>query len=297
MELRHLRYFVAVGEALSFTRAGEKLHLTQPSLTRQVKALEGEIGVRLLERTKQRVSLTAEGRFFLPEAKRVLALSAEVVKSVQQLSRQEIPALNLGYVADLFYDLLPTTLASFRCALPNTPVNVFDMSCGDQVRAIIDGRIDLGFMGLREPIQEAGLQYRSIAAYETVVALPKRTQLVNKRVIHLKDLEPTFFIGMSEKSYPGYRLWLTQTCHRVGFTPRVLQDVEIERTILQSVAAGLGIALLPAQMKKVPHDNVVFRPLVPMVKTESCIAWKADNPSAALKAYVNIVTAIGTGMR
>ena len=115
MELRHLRYFVAVGEALSFTRAGEKLHLTQPSLTRQVKDLEGELGVRLLERTKQHVSLTAEGRFFLPEAKRVLALSNEIVKSVQRLSRQEIPALNLGYVADLFYDLLPTTLASFRC--------------------------------------------------------------------------------------------------------------------------------------------------------------------------------------
>src|SRR5438874_11579897 len=127
MELRHLRYFVAVGEALSFTRAGEKLHLTQPSLTRQVKDLEGELGVCLLERTKQRVSLTTEGRFFLTDAKRVLALSTEIMKSVQRLSRQEIPPLNLGYVADLFYDLLPGTLASFRRAFPTTAVNLFDM--------------------------------------------------------------------------------------------------------------------------------------------------------------------------
>jgi DNA-binding transcriptional LysR family regulator len=297
MELRHLRYFVAVGEALSFTRAGEKLHLTQPSLTRQVKDLEGELGVRLLERTKQRVSLTAEGRFFLPEAKRVLTLSAEVVKSVQRLSRQEVPALNLGYVADLFYDLLPATLASFRLAFPTTAVNLFDMSCGDQFHAIRDGKIDLGFVGLREPIREKGLQYRSIAAYKTVAVLPKRVGLANRRTIRLKDLEPMFFIGMSEKSYPGYRDWLTRTCHHVGFTPCVLQDVDIERAILQSVAAGLGIALLPDQMRKVPHDDVVFRPLDPPVSTESCIAWKGDNPSAALKGYVDIVTAAGMAMR
>ena len=141
MELRHLRYFVAVGEALSFTRAGRKLHLTQPSLTRQVKDLEGEIGVRLLERTKQHVSLTAEGRFFLNDAKRVLALSTEIVKSVQQLSHQENPPLNVGYVADLFYDLLPTTLASFRRTFPATGVNLFDMSGGDQLRAITDGKL------------------------------------------------------------------------------------------------------------------------------------------------------------
>jgi DNA-binding transcriptional LysR family regulator len=171
------------------------------------------------------------------------------------------------------------------------------MSCGDQFRAIMDGKIDLGFVGLREPIQKAGLQYRSIAAYKTVAVLPKRGGLANRYTICLRDLEPMFFIGMSEKSYPGYRLWLTRTCHRVGFTPRVLQDDEIERIILQSVAAGLGIALLPDQMRKVPHDNVVFRPLKPPVTTESCIAWKADNPSAALKGYVDIVTAAGSGMR
>ena len=295
MELRHLRYFVAVGEALSFTRAGKNLHLTQPSLTRQIKDLEDEIGVRLLDRTKQHVNLTAEGRFFFTDAKRVLALSTEIVKSVQRLSRQETPPLNLGYVADLFYDLLPETLASFRRAFPSTAVNLFDMSCGDQFHAITDGKIDLGFVGLHQPIQEAGLEYRSIAAYKTVAALPKRIGLAKRRTIQLKDLEPFFFIGMSEKSYPGYRLWLTRTCQRAGFNPRVLQDVEIERNILQSVAAGLGVALVPEQLKKVPHDNVVFQPVIPAVSTESCIAWKADNSSATLKAFIEVVTAAASG--
>ena len=106
-----------------------------------------------------------------------------------------------------------------------------------------------------------------------------------------------FFIGMSEASFPGYRRWLTQTCRKVGFSPKVLQDADIERTVVQSVAAGLGVALLPDQVKKLPHDSVVFRELNPPVKTESCIAWQADNTSVALKAYIHIVSDRGVRMR
>lgn len=298
MELRHLRYFVAVAEALSFTKGAQKLHLAQPSLTRQIKDLEGEIGVRLLDRTKGRVSLTTEGASFLLDAKRVLEQSVEIVESVRRLSRHgSLRPLNLGYVADLFYDLIPVTLATFQRSFPAIPINLFDMTCGDQFRALEEGRIDLGFVGLHEPIKERGLRYHCIASYDTVVALPKASPLARKSVVHLKQLKPMFFIGMSEESYPGYRHWLTQTCRHAGFSPRVLQDVEIERSLIQGVAAGLGIALLPDQAKKLPHGDVVFRNLSTKVKTESCIAWKADNTSAALKAYIDIISDRGTRMR
>src|SRR5439155_20018360 len=109
-------------------------------------------------------------------------------------------------------------------------------------------------------------------------------------VINLKALKPMFFIGMSEASFPGYRRWLTQTSRKVGVSPKVLQDADIERTVIQSVAAGLGVAVLPDQVKKLPHDSVVFRELNPSVKTDSCIALQADNPSIAVKAYNNIVS-------
>ena len=236
MELRHLRYFVAVAEALSFTRGAEKLHLAQPSLTRQIKNLEEEIGVRLLDRTKARVSLTPEGQSFLVDAKRVLELSEQIVESVRHFSRHELAPLNIGYVANLFYDLLPVTLASFQRSFPTVPINLFDMTCGDQFHALHDGRIDLGFVGLREPIEERGLQFRPIACYGTVVAVAKNNPLAKKSVINLKELKPMFFIGMSEASYPGYRRWLTQTCRKVRFNPKVLQDADIERTVIQSVA-------------------------------------------------------------
>ncbi|MGI8955763.1 MAG: LysR family transcriptional regulator [Chthoniobacterales bacterium] len=289
MELRHLRYFVAVADALSFTKGARKLHLSQPSLTRQIKDLEEEIGVRLLDRSKQGVNLTRQGAAFLIDAKRLLDLSQEIVESVQRTNDKPPSPLNIGYVADLFYDLLPVTLKAFQRLFPTVPINLFDMSCGDQFRALEEGKIDLGFAGLRGPIEERELQFLPIAAYGTVAALAKNHPLANESVIALKKLKSVFFIGMSETSYPGYRGWLTETCRKEGFSPKVLQDVEIERALIQAVAAGLGVALLPEQAKRLPHESVVFRELQPAVKTESCIAWKADNPSAALRAYIKIV--------
>src|SRR5437879_848730 len=279
MELRHLRYFVAVAEALSFTKGAKKLRLAQPSLTRQIKDLEQEIGVRLLDRTKREVSLTDEGKSFLADAKHVLAHSAEIIESVQRLSHHEITALNIGYVADLFYSLLPITLAALQRSFPTVSINLFDMTCGDQFRALDEGKIDLGFVGLSEPIKERGLQFRSIGSYKTVVALAKSNRLAKKFTIKLKELEPMFFISLSETSYPFYHHWLTKTCHRAGFWPKILQDTEIEQAMLQSIEANLGVALLPEQVKKLPlPPDVVFRPLTPAVMTESCVTWKADNP-------------------
>jgi len=297
MELRHLRYFVAVAEALSFTRGAESLHLSQPSLTRQVKDLEEELGVRLLDRTKQYVSLTEEGSSFLVDAKRVLSLSSEIVDSVRRLSRHEPPTLSIGYVANLFYDLLPETLSAFQRAFPTVSVNLFDMNCGEQFRALLDGKLDLGFVGLCDTVEAVGLMHHPVATYTTVAALNKTHPLAKKPVVKLKKLEPMFFIGMSETSYPGYRNWLTDTCRQVGFTPKVLQDVEIERTVLQSVAAGLGVALLPDKVRNLPHEDVVFCPVSPTVPTESCIAWKADNPSPAMKTYRHIVEKFSNSTR
>ena len=297
MELRHLRYFVCVAEALSFTRAAERLHTAQPSLTRQIKDLEEELGVRLLNRTKQQVTLTDEGRSFLPDAKRILALTAETIGSVRRLHSGEVRALNVGYVSNVFFDFLPRTLASLHKSLPAVSVNLFDMSCGEQFRALEDGKLDLGFVGLHAPIALRGLEFRTIASYKTLVALPQDNPLAGKTTVDLKALASNFFIGMSEASYPGYREWLTKTCEAAGFAPRVLQDVDLERAMIQAVAAGLGVALVPEQLKKLEHENVVFRSLSPKVGTEGCVAWRSENPSAALKAYVKIVEQMGRSLR
>jgi DNA-binding transcriptional LysR family regulator len=129
-----------------------------------------------------------------------------------------------------------------------------------------------------------------------MAVLPKREPLTKKGKIDLKELEQRFFVGMSEKTYPGARDWLVGTCREVGFTPRILQEAEREPAVIQFVATGLGVALLPQQIKRLPHEGVVFRPLRPDVKAKSCAVWNAENPSICLKQYIQIVKKLTPSM-
>src|SRR6266478_803761 len=167
MELRHLKYFVAVAEALNFTKAAGKLHLAQPSLTRQIRDLEEEIGVRLLNRTKSQVSLTEEGRAFLVDARRMLALASESVAAVQRLSRGETGQLNIAYLSNFSFELLPETLKVFRQNFPHIALNLFDMTPAQQFRALEARKIDLGFVGQGPPAATKDLEWECIARHKT----------------------------------------------------------------------------------------------------------------------------------
>ena len=292
MELRHLRYFVAVAEELNFTRAAEKLHLAQPSLTRQIHNLEEELSVRLLDRTKNQVSLTEEGRSFLLDARRLLALSLESVKAVQSFSRGESVQLNLGYLFKFNFDLLPATLDTLYQISPDIAVNLFDMSPTEQLRALEARKIDLGFVGLRPSAAgktQTVLSWECIARHNVVVVLPARHPLAKRSRILAKDLKPLFFVAMSEQTHPGSRDWLTGLCRQAGFTPRILQDVELESGIMTFVAEGLGVTLAREQIKNLPHRGVVFRPLAAAAKADYWIAWHRENRSRALGKYIEII--------
>jgi DNA-binding transcriptional LysR family regulator len=292
MELRHLRHFVAVAENLNFTKAAAKLHLAQPSLTRQIHNLEEEIGVRLLNRSKSQVALTEEGRSFLVDARRVLALATESVQAVQRLSRGETGQLNIAYSSNFNFELLPETLSTFRLAFPHIALNLFDMTPAEQLRALEVRKIDLGFVGLRPPASTGGLQWQSIARHRTVVVLPAKHSLASKRLVKLGELKTMFFVGMSEKTHPGFRDWLCETCQPAGFTPRILQDAELEPALMTFVAEGLGVTLAREHIKTLPHPGVAIRPLAPAVKTDYYIAWNRDNDSRALQQYVEIVKSL-----
>jgi DNA-binding transcriptional LysR family regulator len=289
MELRHLRYFVAVAEGLNFTRAAAKLRLAQPSLTRQVHNLEEEIGVRLLDRSKSQVALTEEGRAFLVDARRILALAAESIIAVQRLSRGETGQLNIAYLSNSDFELLPATLGAFRQAFPHIALNLFDMVPAEQVRALEAGKIDLGFVGLRPAATLGHLRWESIARHRTVVVLPAKHPLARKSQVRLRDLRAMFFVGLSEKTHPGFRQWLHEMCQPADFTPRILQDAELEPALMTFVAEGLGVSLARERIKKLPHRGVAFRPLTPPVSSDYCIAWKRDNDSRTLQQYIEIV--------
>jgi DNA-binding transcriptional LysR family regulator len=289
MELRHLRYFVAVAEALSFTKAAANLRLAQPSLTRQVRNLEEEIGVRLLDRANKRVTLTDNGRQFLYAAGKVLALCAESVAAVQRLDRGESAQLDIGYVANIHYGLLPATLGAFRKLRPRVALNLFDLSSAEQFQALESRKIDLGFVGVRPERPSADLHSECVAHDTMLVALPVRHPLARKAKVKLADLAPLFFIGMSAKTHPGAREWLLATCESAGFTGNILQEADAEPTAIKFVADGLGVSFMPEQVTSLPHEGVVFRPLSPPLRRESTIAWRGDNSSQPLQDYIRIV--------
>lgn len=284
-----MRYFAAVAEALSFTKAAKKLRLAQPSLTRQVRNLENEIGVRLLDRSNNRVTLTDEGRLFLFESKKLLASCADIVAAVQRMSHGESSALNIGYVANIRYGLLPATLGAFRKLSPGVALNLFDMTSAEQFLALDSRKIDLGFVGLRPALSTHSLLSECVARDTMFVALASRHPLAKRANVRLADLASQFFVGMSAKTHPGAREWLTETCRGAGIDGRILQEADNEPTVIRFVAAGLGVALLPRQIAGLAHEGVVFRPLVPPLLRESTIAWRADNPSKPLKDYIQIV--------
>jgi len=289
MELRHLRYFVAVAEALNFTKAAHRLHLAQPSLTRQIHNLEEEIGVRLLNRTKSHVALTEEGRSFLADARRVLALADESVLAVQRLSRGETGQLNVGYLSSFNFDLLPRSLEAFRENFPHVALNLFDLDPAAQFRALEARKIDLGFVGIRLPEPNRDLQWEILAQHRTVAVLPIRHPQARKKRVQLADLKTMFFIGMSEKTHPGFHDWLNGICRAGGFIPRILQDAEMEPALMTFVAEGFGVTIARDQIKSLPHPGVVFRPLLPAIKTDYCIAWNRNNDSRALHQYLEVL--------
>jgi DNA-binding transcriptional LysR family regulator len=236
--------------------------------------------------------LTEEGRSFLVDARRLVALSLESVKSVQRFSRGESGQLNIGYLFKFNFDLLPATLATFYQTLPEISVNLFDMSPAEQIRALEARKIDLGFVGLRPAAinkNAAGLAWECIARHNVVVVLPATHPLAKKSKIKITDLKTLFFVAMSDQTHPGSRDWLSSICQGAGFTPRILQDVDLESGLMTFVAEGLGVTLAREQIKNLPHPGVAFRPLATAVKAEYWIAWHRENHSKALLQYIEVV--------
>jgi DNA-binding transcriptional LysR family regulator len=290
MELRHLRYFTAVANERSFTRAAEKLRLAQPSLTRQVKNLEEELGIQLLNRIKGRVSLTRDGCSFLIDAKRILAMTEESVQSIRRARSEQPSQLSVGYATDLHCHLLPTTLATFRRSCPRVSLNLFDMTCSEQLAALEAGDIDLGFVSLQQFGPSGNVERLSVAQYDVLVAVPERSALSKQQAIDLGQLRTLLIIGLSEKALPGWRDWMARVFSAKQVEPQVVQEADAGLSALKCVAFGLGVALLPEQVKRLfPHHGVVFRSLKPSVRFDTYIAWKSDNTSGHLRKYIQIV--------
>lgn len=274
MELRQLRYFVSVAQELNFTRAAQKVRVAQPALSRQIRQLEDEIGVRLLERNRRSTHLTDAGRAFLPEACALLEQSARAVQVAQKANRAAAATLKIGYVWGLFHSLVPGVMERFRCLLPDVPVHLFDLTATEQAGALVEGTLDAGFIGLADDAKGPGLARRKVGACSFVAALPERHASARKKRLPLLDLAEQPFLMIAEESYPGASHLVSQACELAGFRPKIAQHVRRGFTILGLVAGGGAVALLPESLCTLPHPGVVFRRLREPVGADLYVAWR-----------------------
>lgn len=290
MELRHLRYFVGVASELNFTRAAQKLHVAQPALSRQVRQLEDELGIKLLERDRRGVQLTEAGKAFLAEARALLKQSEHAVRVAQKTGQTGGNELNVGYIWGLFHSLVPPVLARFRQRSPETAVHLFDLA--PQAQALIQGRLDAGFIGFAHEAGMAGLHKRKVGTCTFVAILPKDHRAARKSTVPLASLSDDFFLGISDQTYPGASRCVTEACERAGFRPKILQMVERGYTILGLVAGKCGVALLPESLKAMPHSGIVFRPLADPPAADLFVSWRAGHTQSPLAEFLKTLEAV-----
>lgn len=297
MELRQLRYFIAVADELHFTRAAEKLHLSQPSLTRQIQNLEDELGVVLLSRSKRQVSLTEKGASFLLDARHLMRLSAESICSVRRPTNHDSNSLLLGGEFRGHAEILRNTLQAMNREHANVSVKLLEMSPSLQVKALEEKQIDLGFVGWRPPqctSRHHSLDWECIASHSAVALISVNDPLASQAELALHDLRQHCFVAMSETTHPGSRQWLNNLCQHAEFTPKIIQEVEQTSDILGFIQAGLGVSVMRETIHNTPHHGVALRALATRDKADYWVASRKENQSHHLACFLQFLRQAAT---
>lgn len=290
MELRHLRYFVAVAEELHFGRAAARVHISQPPLSRQIRDLEQELGARLFDRGRHGVALTAAGGVFLGEVRRLLEQLDHSVAAARRADRGELGTLRIGYVGSVAYSGLPEIVRAFRTRLPSVEVRLREMSPAEQVEALLADRLDVSFA--RGPVEEPGLRVQTVLDETLVAALPSSHPLSARREVGLAMLAREPFVLTARARGPGFHDHILTICRNAGFSPRVVQEGS-HFDVLSLVAAGTGVAIVPASLREIRRGDVVYRPLRERPRTQLVMVSSKNATSPVLRQFVDDVQRLG----
>jgi DNA-binding transcriptional LysR family regulator len=296
MELRHLRYFLAVAEELHFGRAAARLHISQPPLSQQIRRLEKELQAPLFHRTKRHVELTNAGRVFLADARALVAEAEQAARNAQRASRGEIGQLLVA--CDLWADFLngARIIRLFARRHPDVEVELRDLTAAEQMAALEGGRVHVGI--LRPPVQSKALMSERLLSESLVVAFPRGHRFKNYARVSWRALVDEPYVLFSRRRAPAFEALVARACHDAGLTLRVKYEVEHPQTILAIVEAGLGISLVPASLQMVRRPGIAYRRLSPTGPAlETVIAWRRDSELPLVQAFVKVATEVAHSRR
>lgn len=286
MELRHLRYYIAVAEALNFTRAAEKLHVAQPALSKQVQDLEDEIGVDLLKRSPRGVTLTAEGALFLDEAREIISRADEAVAKTRALARGEYGTLNVGYAPSPSADLLPPALQRFQQAVPRVTVKLHDLAGDELAAGLRNGSLEIAIMVRPQEENAAGLLFEPLKSYPLMLAMLPGHPLAKARKISLEQVLDEKLVALRRNDYSDYHHLLDTLFAGQTRKPKIVAEYDSASSLLTAVESGRGLALLSQVMERIVGSRMKMRPLsggTVGVEVGLCRAVKGDVTPAGEK--------------
>ncbi|MFB8830924.1 LysR substrate-binding domain-containing protein [Azotobacter sp. CWF10] len=291
MELRHLRYFIAVAEELHFGRAAEQLGISQPPLSQQIQALEEELGVRLFERTNRRVTLSEVGRLFLPEARQVLAQLKQAVAVARRAQRGELGELKVGFTSSApFTSTIPRAIRAFRQACPEVHLDLRELNSRGVAEALHDRRLQIGVLRPLAPLPEE-LVALELFAEPLVVVLPVGHPLAGSTGgVRLAELGEEPFVFFPRSFGTGLYDQLLGLARAAGFIPRIVQEASEAMTLIGLVATGLGVTVLPASFSRMRIDGVVCRTLLdPGASTAVWLVRRRDEASPLVRRFAELL--------
>lgn len=294
MELRHLRYFVAVAEELHFGRAAKRLRVAQPPLSRQIRDLEREIGTPLFDRVPRGVDLTPAGAAFLPEARLTLAQAERAQRSAQRAARGETGRLRVGFVeAATHSGILPDVLSFFRMHLPSVGLSLFELESLRQAEALRDARIDLGILHSPPLDADRWLRVELIYTEPVVLVVPGSHRLARRARFTLASLADESFVLFSRTIAPPMYDDIIARCRAVKFSPRIVQEATGWHTLASLVGAGIGVGFVPRSLTRFQQQGVAYRPVRDLgVSMALSAVWKIGEKSAVRERFVTALRAV-----
>lgn len=296
MELRHLRYFIAVAEELHFGRAALRLGIAQPPLSQQIRRLEERLQISLLRRTKRNVQLTEAGRVFLREARATVAQAERAALLAQRANRGEIGQLSVGFVLWADYTSLPRIIRTFGDRYPEVELELHSLTSREQDSALRNGSIHLGIT--RPPVDGDSLVTEPLLSEPLVVAFPRGHRFTAYTRIPWGELAGEAYIAFSRERAPTYDAVIAQACRETAITLRVRHEADHPQTILALVEAGIGVSLVPASVTRIRRPGIAhrgLRPVGPPLRT--IVAWQRNNELPLVKSFLDVVREFTTAGR
>lgn len=286
MEIHHLRYFVAVAEELSFRKAAQRLHISQPPLSVHIGQLERELGARLLDRSAgTRTRVTPAGAVFLEEARAILALLERSVELTRRAAQGQGGTLSVGLTSSMAYGVVPLLIRDFTRENPEVTLRLLELTTAAQEKALQAHTLDLAFC--YPPLENHEFKTLAVCQEQMVLAIPDSHALAKTKKVRLKQLQGEVLLSFPRQLSPGLYDLMTTAFSQAGLSPRIAEEATQLQTIIALVCAGLGVALVPESMAGLAREGVAYRSILdPMPAVQTLLVWRGEPLYSAARKLI-----------